>query len=396
MRYHQCCRLFKTKHLGSLWQSNIPNLDALKEKSQYTFVAIDFEGRIAKDETVGITEIGLAVLIPTVATSSISPDDLKYQGQTPEIFFEENTIESYWIQIKGSERSERSRDRYYFGLAQEIDADQIENTLVGLLQSIQHRSRSPLVLVGFDLVFEFEFKTIASHLSQIAQYFSFWVDLQEIVADTSNTKSPGMRATLLAFGFFSNDLAIRGKSDHNAGNDAIRELAVLINLLHLSKGDTIQIQTEQLRDKNTLRKFWARTRPGPRELYPFTARIRIEGKDLKSLVPNCPQLFGLFSSYQPSAVGMTRTGNYGWICLPTVQELERFINEIHGHQFKGETWTAITDYDPQIPHLTPKQFREAKRAMQEAQRDERRLERRAKRDHGSDDVDRDRFRLLCG
>ncbi|KAI0386395.1 hypothetical protein F5Y04DRAFT_276003 [Hypomontagnella monticulosa] len=385
MHYHHGCRLFKTKHWATLWQNNIPDLDALKEKSQYTFVAIDFEGLVAEDEPIGITEIGLAVFAPPIPTTGTIPDALTYQSQTPEIFFKQNNIESYWIKIKGRERSGKLRDRYHFGQPLEIDAEQVENTLTTLLQSIRNRYSGPLVLVGFDLLFEF--KTIALHLSQITQYFSFWVDLQEIAADVSGTKCPGLRATLLAFGFFSNDLATRGKSNHNAGNDAVRVLAILVNLLHLSKGDTLQIEIEQLRDRTTLRRFWARDRPGPKELYPFTARIRIEGKHLKSLVPNCPQLFKLFSSYQPTAVGMTRAGNYGWVCLPTVEELNRFINDVHGHKFKDEAWTAVTDYDSQIPHLTPKQFHEARRAGQEAQREKKQLERRTKRDCELDGLD---------
>ena len=91
--------------------------------------------------------------------------------------------------------------------------------------------------------------------------------------------------------------------------------------------------------------------------------------------PNCNQLF---SNFQPSAVGMTRAGNYGWVCLPTFQELNRFIDEIHGHEFKGERWIAIADYDSQISPLTPKQLREARREEQEAQREQKQLERRLK------------------
>ncbi|XXH00518.1 hypothetical protein Hte_006865 [Hypoxylon texense] len=384
MRYHHGCPLFKTKHWGTLWQSNIPDLDALKERSQYTFVAIDFEGRATKDEPFGITQIGLAVLVPPTSTSSISPDDLKYQGQAPKLFLEQNTIESYCIQIKGKKRSEKGRDRYYFGQAQVIEAEEAEDTLVSLLQSIRRRSMSPLVLVGFDLVFEL--KTISSHLSQITQYFSFWVDLQEIVMEISHTQSPGMKATLLAFGFFSEDLAIRGKDYHNAGNDAVRELAILVNLLHLSKGETIQIQTELSRDRNTPRRFWAHRRPSPRELYPFTARIRIEGKDLRSWIADGQKLFGLFPSYQPSAVGINHAGNYGWVCLPTAEELNRFTNEFHGREFKGETWIVVTDYDARIPHLTPEQLREAKRAKQEAQREQKQLERRTEKDPETDEM----------
>ncbi|KAI0164320.1 hypothetical protein GGR52DRAFT_559254 [Hypoxylon sp. FL1284] len=382
MRYHHGCRLFKTKHWGALWQSNVPDLDTLKER-QCTFVAIDFEGRASKDGPLDITEIGLAVLYPPVASKSPSPDGLRHQGQSLENFSEQNAIESHWIRVRGRERDARyCKDRYRVGAAQEIDAEGAEEALVSLLQSIKNRSgNSPLVLVGFDLVFEFI--VIASHLSQITKYFASWVDLQDIAAEVSGDPKAGhlsMKTTLLAFGFFARDLAGRGKGGHNAGNDAVRILAVLVNLLRMEKGRTIGIDTGLPKEENALRRIWTRDRPSPRELYPFTARIRIEGKDLKYLARDCQQLFYYFSDYQPTAVGMTRAGNYGWVCLPTKEELHRFVHDLHGHEFEDETWIVVADYDPQTPHLTPEQYREAKRAEQEAQRKKKQLERRMKRD----------------
>ncbi|KAM0812502.1 putative Exonuclease domain-containing protein [Seiridium cardinale] len=177
-----------------------------------------------------------------------------------------------------------SQDRYYFGQAEETEAEQCNSATI----------QEPVSLVGFDLVFEF--KTIASHLSQITQYFSSWVDLQEIAAEISNANSPGMKDTLLAFEFFRPDLAVRGKNDHNAGNDAIRQLAVLVNLLNLRKGGRLHFDHhgDRVEDRDALQKFWNQTRPRPKELYSFTARIRIRGKDSISLVPNCPRLFSLF------------------------------------------------------------------------------------------------------
>jgi hypothetical protein len=78
MRHHQACRLFKTKHWQALWQNIIQSLEALKERSQYNFVAIDFEGRITKDEPIGIIEIRFAVFAPLIA--NISADALQSQG----------------------------------------------------------------------------------------------------------------------------------------------------------------------------------------------------------------------------------------------------------------------------------------------------------------------------
>ncbi|KAI0837151.1 hypothetical protein F5Y06DRAFT_297938 [Hypoxylon sp. FL0890] len=83
---------------------------------------------------------------------------------------------------------------------------------------------------------------------------------------------------------------------------------------------------------------------------------------------------------------MTRTGNDGWVCLPTAKELDRLVNELHGREFKGETWIAVTDYDPQVSHLTPKRLREARRAKRGARREQKQLQRRAKRDRESDEL----------
>ena len=56
-------------------------------------------------------------------------------------------------------------------------------------------------------------------------------------------------------------------------------------------------------------------RPGPRELYPFIAYIRIQGKDLGSVITDLRLLLDLFPGHKPAAVGITKAGNYGWICL---------------------------------------------------------------------------------
>ena len=56
-----------------------------------------------------------------------------------------------------------------------------------------------------------------------------------------------------------------------------------------------------------------KNRPGPRELYRCIANIRVQGKDLGSVITDL-RLLDLLP-YKPAAVGITKTGNYGWICL---------------------------------------------------------------------------------
>ncbi|KAH8166070.1 hypothetical protein CIB48_g2166 [Xylaria polymorpha] len=240
MRYHEACRHFKTKHWQTLWRNNLATLDALKNsiKSPCTFVAIDFEGLpTKKDESLGITDIGIAILPFPRPITQPALDTPPFQSQRLQPFFEQNTIECYWLRLKGTRQIPGPKDTCNFGQLQEIEPAQTEAALVALLKSVQQRSdfNTPLVLVGFDLFFEFV--TITSHFSQIFQFFSSWVDLQDVVTEISEPKNCyGLRDTLRAFGFAPGDLATSGgKNGHNAADDTVRELAVLVNLLQLQQ-----------------------------------------------------------------------------------------------------------------------------------------------------------------
>ncbi|KAI0908566.1 hypothetical protein F4823DRAFT_625458 [Ustulina deusta] len=387
MRYHETCRHFKTKHWQTLWRRNIANLNALKDsvKSPCTFVAIDFEGLSTKaDEPLGITDIGIAVLpFPPAITTPI-PDAACSQSQRLQTFFEQNTIECYWLRLKGKRQISGPRDTCYFGQLQEIEPAQTEAALVALLKSIQRRFDSPLVLVGFDLVFEFT--TIASHLSSIFQFFSSWVDLQEVVMEISEPKiTHGLRDTLRAFGFAPGDLAMRGrKSSHNPADDTIRELAVLFNLLRFQKGTTLQIETGRKKERGGVRRFWNGRAPSPKELYPFTTRVYVQGKPLSAILPHWDQLFDIFYTYDPVAVGIATGGNYGWVSLPSLEGLNRFIIDVHGKELRGEIWNVFSKYDPLVIPMTPNQLREARQAGQESEREKKKLERHMKREAASD------------
>lgn len=311
MRYHEGCHYLKTKHWQPLWRSNIANLDALKDtaKSACTFVAIDFEGlSVKKDEPLGITDIGIAVL-PSPSTNKTPISDTSgLRRQRLETFFQQNIIECHWLRLKGKRPVSETKDKCHFGRLQEIEPAQTEAELVALLKSTQQRYDAPLVLVGFGLVFELT--TIAAHLSQVFQFFSSWVDLQEIVMEISSPRiTHGLRGTLRAFGFAPGDLAVYGrKSGHNPADDTIRELAVLVNLLGLQKGITLQIEPRPKNEQNGVRRSFHGHPPRPKEVYPFTARIYIRGKPLNSILPHTGTfstvLYTLSSIIYPSSCSL--------------------------------------------------------------------------------------------
>ncbi|KAJ8132301.1 hypothetical protein O1611_g1325 [Lasiodiplodia mahajangana] len=387
MRYHESCRYLKTKHWQPLWRRNIADLDALKDtaKSPCTFVAIDFEGLCTKDdEPLGITDIGIAAFPSPSATTTPIPDASGLRNQRLQTFFEENSIECYWMRLKGKRSILDARDKCHFAQLREIEPAQTETELVALLESIQQRFDSPLVLVGFGLVFELT--TISAHLSQVFQFFSSWVDLQDIVMEISNPKKThGLRSTLRAFGFVPGDMAVSGrKCAHNPASDTIREIAVLVNLLRLQKGATLQVEPRAKQEQNGVRRFWHGRAPSPKELYPFTARVYIRGKLLISILPHCNQLFNIFSAYDPIAVGISSRGKYGWVSLPSLDGLNCFIKDVHGKELKGDTWDVISKYDPLVIPMTLDQFSEAKQAAQKAEQGRKQLERRINREAASE------------
>ncbi|KAI0418780.1 hypothetical protein F5X98DRAFT_337227 [Xylaria grammica] len=266
MRYHENCRFLKTKHWQPLWRRNIANLDALKAiaKSPCTFVAVDFEGLSTKaGEPLGITDIGIAAFpSPPAHIPTPIPDTSGHQNQRLQTFFEQHAIECHWLRLKGKRPISETKDTCHFGRLQEIEPAQTQTELVALFHSIQQRFDSPLVLVGFDLVFELT--TMAAYLDQIFQFFSSWVDLQDIVMEISNPKlTPGLRSMLRAFGFALGDLAVRGrKSGHNPADDTIRQLAVLSNHFDYGKAPRYKSNPDRRRKKTSAEVLvWLRSQP---------------------------------------------------------------------------------------------------------------------------------------
>ncbi|KAI0550003.1 hypothetical protein F4679DRAFT_225197 [Xylaria curta] len=391
MRYHEGCRYLRTKNWQALFQSNITTLDALKSiaKSSCTFVAIDFEGvSTERGEPLGLTDIGIAVLpfprpILTQPTLTLT-SDTTFQSQKLQTFFEQNAIECHWIRLKGQRPISGPKETCHFGQFQEIEPAQTEAALVTLLQSIQQRHNGPMVLAGFDLVFEL--KTIESHLSQVLRLFSSWVDLQDITMEVSEPKiTYGLRDTLRAVGFTSDNIATAGRrTSHNPADDTVRELAVLVKLLELQEGITLQVEIRRRRERHELRRYWYGHAPGPKELYPFTTRVYIQGKRLSSALPHFRQLAEMFEIYDPTAVGITIDGKYGWVSLSSLEGLTRFIQDVHGKELRGETWIVVSKYDPSVIPMTRIQLSNAKQAAQEAERERKQLERRLKREAALD------------
>ncbi|TRX95737.1 hypothetical protein FHL15_003291 [Xylaria flabelliformis] len=308
----------------TLCMNRIQDFDSLKQASGFTLVAVDFKGQpnIA-DMTSSVTEVGLAVMSGPVTGYGMTPTAVD-RNKTLRGFVEENEVQGYGMKVRQPGPMEMSPDPHMLGRICLIPPEQVLNCLVHRLKVIWDSYTRPIVLVGFNMAFEITM--ILDPYSEVTQFFSSWVDLQDIIAEFTTAQSPGLRETLLAFGFPPNDLFVYGQRYfQSAGKDAVLKLAVLTNLLHLKNGTKLELSS-QPEDSYQLRRYWSGFHPGPHEAHSFRAYLRVRGKAVSSVIPSLAELFDFFPSWKPTTVGWSRGRQYACICLLREKDLKRFIN----------------------------------------------------------------------
>ena len=222
-----------------------------------------------------------------------------------------------------------------------------------------------LTLVGFDL--HAEFRILAHQYPHVLGCFNSWVDIQEFAREiTTLPHAPSLQNTLIAFGYESNYPTTTSRNDgHNAGNDALRSISVLVSLLFFPPQGEALAQTcmdyhssrakqreHSQRFKIDMKKsdLFSKGYPFPREKYPFRAKVDLPGAFFPRL-PDAGILCEYFLRFKPVAAGSNKTQVFGgWICLDSLEELERFVEQVHGlEDAEGRrTWIATSQYDPKV------------------------------------------------
>lgn len=351
MRYFDGCPFLKVSRWHNLWRSNIPNLYSLKQQAGTSgFVAIDAEpwGNSLTD----IAEIGIA-FIPLVDVEALQ-DPPRSLGSLQT----RCSIQVSKIRVAGREQGRRTkREPFIFGPTHTVEPDAVHETLRRLFQSFRDAlgPQASLTLIGFDLAFEF--RVMSSTYLGITEHVSSWVDIQEIIKEVSSctNRSPSMRESLIAFGFESDDRAVLpNRMAHSAGTDALRVIALLVNLLALPPDTTLEIDRRPVRKWVGTRRVARRHmkaknqfsgRPRPRASYPFRARVRLIGGSSLTM----RQLAESFSKHGPSAIGIHGGKAEGYVCLPGLDELDQLIEQTHGSSAgNGQRWEAISEFDSQL------------------------------------------------
>lgn len=393
---------FKTKHWRQLYESRISDIKTLKECANgAAFVIIDAEpwGRDNSEPA----EIGLSFLPPTHV--NLTCEIINTLPKTLDEASNLTGLETDWIRFVDRERREKGREQHRYGTQQHVLGNKVEETIKGIIESFQDQipGDTPLILTGFAVVFELQ--VLSNLYPNLLNYFTSWVDLQEVASGVvDGTARPSLRDTLTACGFEGYRHSQNSQNSqaaifpHNSATDTVRTVVLLIRFLALpndgKKLDIIpsshKIQQFARRRSNApatpeQKRYWKGSRPRPKEFYPFTTRVyRTTG--FKNF--DGQSLFSLFSEYRPTAVGISNGMPYGWVCLPDLETLDNFVRFVHGWQGKdGNVWEVISEYDPTvIPARDWEELKLRRKEELQAKDDEKRMQRRLKNESQKDEM----------
>ncbi|KAJ4163351.1 hypothetical protein LMH87_005086 [Akanthomyces muscarius] len=367
--------MFRWRHWEELWQNNLFDLKATKEIAGTTaFVAMDTE---PWSDQVGhnpdareACEIGIALLLPLACHSKPTSEP----PRTLEEIHQRFNISSHCIRIRGREHADRG-ERFWGGGNERVtyaEHDGVEDALINILHTGQQHYYSSdstpltLTLVGFDLCAEF--RILSHQYPRFLKRFTSWVDIQELVKELTplNTQAPSLRNTLIGVGYEPKFPTKPSRSGgHSAGNDAARSIAVLVTLLFFfPRGEDItqacldyhanrtkQRANRQRENVNmNKRDLFSKHYPKPRERYPFQAKVDLPGACITKW-QDPAELCQYFLEYKPVAAGTNSTQVFGgWICWPSLKELELFLKVVDGlEDAEGRgTWVAKSRYDPKV------------------------------------------------
>lgn len=386
-----------------VWNHPIPDWAALvaQHTPQTAYVAVDFEGVQGErsDSISGVSEMGVAIIPPPVLQkmkkrlSSSNHSDHTYATPSLEVddMIRDNSIQSYSFRIKGrplTRTAVRNKEKLCLSETVWVDEDEAEDRLIALLTSTQDQFNAAyrgqcgegaappinMVLIGYAMTMEYGIfcSSFPRVITMSCGLFSGWCDLYELTRQSLGS-STNLINVLLALGYPYSAFA-PGKRNglHRAGNDVVRELTVLLHILHFSFSQTertipttttttttipassaqpqhpFQHPMRPPRMRRAERKAAERKalragqyRPSPHSDYPFTVSIRLEDRCTMAPVAQDEQaLRDVFAEYDPVATAMHPDKTHAWVCLPNEEQRDRFVNDVHRKVRFGLLWRA--------------------------------------------------------
>ncbi|KAK8139349.1 hypothetical protein PG984_002729 [Apiospora sp. TS-2023a] len=386
-RRRQALLNFKSRCLKTA-PHTFPDLLRFAAENTTGFVAIDFDGWGQKRTEV--TELGITYVPPA---AQLPPQDI-YDGgpsksdKTRQYAFSvaRTFLQSHSIRVNGRKRFESRRESYWYKPLKRAEPEDVEDEALKLLRGIRTGSGKPC-LVGFSL--EYELVILLNTYPRVVEEFSAVIDLQSVAKDLySMQHRPPLRNTLKSFGM---DCLTRrdAKGALCAGNDAVRIALLLAKMLSLppsytpslaaieyrGPGATREPYLWRLNKEFRFRKFWPKSRPMPKELYPYTAVLVSKGRGGIGIydfpIPEPESLFAYFEHYRPIASGVDLdhrrnrrpvSQQRGYLSFESLEDLNAFVENIDKEAFDGREWSVHSKYDPSIqPAHSREEYRQNRR-----------------------------------
>lgn len=230
MRYQINPSAFKVAHWQKLYKSCIADATAasqLVHSGKAIFVLIDAEPW--GEDNAKPVEIGIPLMAASILHETWSHTPTP---STLDEVMQRYKLDTHYLSLSGWKRLSKSIERHRFGSERSVSDDEVEGYIVDLVRLFHERyyagqSDIPVILVGFDLVFEF--RLLSTLYVQLTTRFHSWLDLQEMAAALSDIKRPGLSDTLKACGFGDKNMKYlhSRQGQHNAATDTVRTAAVM-------------------------------------------------------------------------------------------------------------------------------------------------------------------------
>ncbi|KAK4444744.1 hypothetical protein QBC34DRAFT_442260 [Podospora aff. communis PSN243] len=264
-------------------------------------------------------------------------------------------------------------EAFAYGKTEVVPLEDLTETVVLALESFKNEARPNLVLVGYFM--SPVMREISGRLSKVTEYFSSWVDLQEIVCEVVGDKSisPGTADILPGLGF-GDDHAVPGilpvshaplvpkvipkvpnaPENVNAPEDADAPEVISNPKRFKAPRNPERFMAPKVTTVGHT-TLWRCFKPGPREKYPFIAQVRLSDGPLRSYPGGhynasrwLKVFYGMITLDSVSALATSHENGVGWICFPTLQGLDTFIQQANGMKDpQGGIWTVTEDEDCQ-------------------------------------------------
>ncbi|KAL7799402.1 hypothetical protein V8C43DRAFT_302862 [Trichoderma afarasin] len=326
--------------LRELFSKSITTLQDLYSISKdSTFIAIDTEHfPIASGKDRILHQVGLAHVQSLTQDLSQTNDTSRSTSQpTFQDFYTEKKIRALTLNINiGKEKREEivrlkgeggvpTRRRHRFGREQQVDLENLEETVIDFIQSCEGKAN--LVLMGFEMAAEWTY--LSRNFPRAVPFFSAWVDLRDIAKDISSSVGviPGLVSLLKIFGYHWKDIQpgrgdfVGGIAD-NAGDDAVATCVLASALLDPENHDKLRFRQEcgRIAGRKGFRVPDVRDR--------FAVSICAQGA-FPSTINSGMKLARQFFNYSPQSAGIM-SEEMAYLTFKGQEQMDQFVADIHG------------------------------------------------------------------